>query len=104
MPLLLLSMLSLGTPKGPTLNDTKFYRSEHYSFHERFPTTSRIGCKIVTSLKIDFMFILYIKHVGHMHAEVIQIRFMIFFLTAFVIFFNLITFLHLYGFCGGGGI
>ena len=42
----------------------------------------------MTSLKLDFVFILYIKHVEYMQAEVMQIRFMIFLLTVFVISFN----------------
>ena len=47
-----------------------------------------------------FMFILYINLVAYMHAEVIQIRFVVFFLTVFVFSFNLITFMHLFEFGG----
>ena len=87
-------MLALGTPMGPNLNETKFYRSEHYSAYYRFPSTSRIGCKIVTSL----IYVYSVHKTRRMHAEVIRIRFVIVFFTAFVIAFNLITFLHLFAF------
>ena len=61
-------MLALGTPMGPNLNETKFYRSEHYSAYYRFPATSRIGCKIVTSL----IYVYSVHKTRRIHAEVIQ--------------------------------